>query len=628
MADIIQLLPDSVANQIAAGEVIQRPASVVKELMENSVDAGSTVISVYIREAGKNLVQVTDNGCGMSETDARLSAERHATSKIREASDLFAIKTMGFRGEALASIAAVAELEIQTKRSCDEVGTLIGIRGSDIVKQEPSACQSGSRFTVRNLFFNVPARRKFLKVNSTELKHIITEFQRIALANPQIEFSLSNEGTEILHLPPAGYRQRIIHTFGKNINQHLVEIKTETSVATIKGYIAKPEYAKKSTGEQFFFINSRFMRHPWMHKAVIKAYEKLIPPDTIPSYFIWFEADPASIDVNIHPTKTEIKFENEKAVWQILLASVREALGKFNLVPSIDFDTEGRIDIPLTRPGNEPSPPDIKIDPGYNPFDIEPGGKSRHSRQESLRSRIGNWEDLYSGFDSEKAVNTPEQAITAAGSADAISDAGNLRDKDLDTSGPALMQLKGRYILSPVKSGLMIIDQKRAHERILYEKLLKKIRTGSLVAQQQLYPVTMGLSPTDYQLLKELKPDLAAFGFDIRDFGRNTIIISGCPVETGVADPAEMIGDLLAAASSQDSSLSESKNERIAFNLARSSAINYGKQLNREEMQEIVDKLFACDIPSYSPDGKPVITIINHQEIEKKFGRPQSGNGP
>ncbi len=615
------MLPDSVANQIAAGEVIQRPASVVKELLENSVDAGSTEISVYIREAGKNLVQVIDNGCGMSETDARLSAERHATSKIREAGDLFAIKTMGFRGEALASIAAVAELEIQTRRSCDEVGTLIGIRGSGIVKQEPSACQSGSRFTVRNLFFNVPARRKFLKTNSTELKHIITEFQRVALANPQIEFSLRNEGTEILRLPPAGKRQRIIHTFGKNINQHLVEIKTETSVATVNGYIAKPGYAKKSHGEQFFFINNRFMRHPWMHKAVVKAYEKLIPPDAIPSYFIWFEADPASVDVNIHPTKTEIKFEDEKAVWQILMASVRETLGKFNLVPSIDFDTDGRIDIPLTRPGSEPSPPEIKIDHQYNPFDNVPGGQPRPAGQGKLRSRIGSWEDLYRGFESEKAVNGPDPAITAAGSPGSATGTDDPLEEGRDTAGPSLMQLKGRYILSPVKSGLMIIDQKRAHERILYEKLLRTIKRGSPVAQQQLYPVTIELSPTDYQLLKELEPDLAAFGFDIRDFGRNTILISGCPVEAGGADPAGMIVDLLAAAGSQDSSLSESRNESIALNLARSSAINYGKQLDREEMQEIVDKLFACDMPSYSPDGKPVISIINHDEIEKKFSR-------
>ncbi|MFP4367862.1 MAG: DNA mismatch repair endonuclease MutL, partial [Bacteroidales bacterium] len=335
MADIIQLLPDSVANQIAAGEVIQRPASVIKELVENSVDAGSSVIKVIVRDAGKNLVQVIDNGCGMSETDTRLACERHATSKIKSADDLFAIQTMGFRGEAMASIAAIAELEIQTRRHEDEVGSLLEIKGSRFIRQEPVACQAGSRITVKNLFFNVPARRKFLKTNSTELKHIINEFQRIALANPEIEFSLQNEGTGILHLPMANHRQRIIHAFGKNLNQQIVEIKTSTDLITVKGFIAKPEYAKKSPGEQFFFVNKRYMRHPYLHKAVMQAFDKMLQPDTLPSYFIYFEADPRSIDVNIHPTKTEIKFENEKAIWQILMASVREALGKFNLIPSI-----------------------------------------------------------------------------------------------------------------------------------------------------------------------------------------------------------------------------------------------------------------------------------------------------
>lgn len=620
MADVIQLLPDSVANQIAAGEVIQRPASVVKELMENSVDAGATNIRVLVREAGKNLVQVIDNGCGMSETDARLSAERHATSKIREAADLFAIRTMGFRGEALASIAAVAELEIQTRRPGDDVGILVEIRGSGFVRQEPSACQAGSRFTVRNLFYNVPARRKFLKTNSTEFKHIITEFQRIALANPQIGFSLNNEGTEILNLPAAGYRQRIIHTFGKNINQHLVELKTETSVVNVRGYIAKPGYAKKSPGEQFFFINNRFMRHPWMHKAVTRAFEKLIPADAIPSYFIWFEADPASVDVNIHPTKTEIKFEDEKAVWQILMASVREALGKYNLVPSIDFNTEGRIDIPAGRPSADTSPPEIRIDPDYNPFGRGSAGTSRQGSEGPLKSRVHNWEELYRGFEEGKTEHGQGSITISGGQSPGTGD--DRQGEESQSGLPVLLQLKGRFILSPVKSGLMIIDQKRAHERILYEKFMKIKKSGSVVAQQQLYPVTMELNASEYQLLKGLAPDLAGFGFDIRDFGRNTIVISGCPVDTGGTDPAAMIADLLAEAASSGDSISQNKRESIAFNLARSSAVNYGRHLTREEMQEIVDKLFACETPNYSPDGKPVVTIIDHNEIDRRFRRP------
>ncbi|MFO7922946.1 MAG: DNA mismatch repair endonuclease MutL [Bacteroidales bacterium] len=613
MSDIIQLLPDSVANQIAAGEVIQRPASVVKELTENSVDAGSTSIRIIVREAGKNLVQVIDNGSGMSETDARLSFERHATSKIRTADDLFAIKTMGFRGEALSSVAAIAEIEMQTRRREDETGTLVEIKGARFVRQEPVACRAGCTLSIKNLFFNVPARRKFLKKNSTELRHIINEFQRIALAHPEIEFSLQHGSTEILHLPPSHIRQRIMHVFGRNINQQLVEIKTRTSLVDITGFIAKPGYAKKSPGEQFFFTNKRFMRHPYFHKAVCQAYDKILPPDTLPSYFIYFDADPESVDVNIHPTKTEIKFENEQAIWQILMASIREALGKFNLVPSIDFNTDGMMEIPVKRHDKDPVPPEITVNPGYNPFEQESGSAAYKAGLGAGKSRYGNWEELYKNFESDKSPGNEQQAEKAVPGQDRT-------DEEFTTgSTPALLQLKNRYILSPVKSGFMIIDQKRAHERILYEKFMKTIRSGSIVAQQQLYPVNIEFSPSDYLLIKELSARLADFGFDIRDFGPRSILISGCPADMGHADPSSIIENLLSEYKTAGSEFKESPREKIARNLARSSAINYGKHLSREEMHEIIDRLFACEMPNYSPDGKTVIVIINNNEIDNKF---------
>jgi DNA mismatch repair protein MutL len=608
MADIIHLLPDSVANQIAAGEVIQRPASVVKELTENSIDAGSSMIKILVRDAGKNMVQVIDNGTGMSETDARLSFERHATSKIKNAGDLFSITTMGFRGEALASVAAIAEIEMQTRRNEDEVGTLIEIKGSKFIRQEAVACKPGCNLTIKNLFFNVPARRKFLKTNSTELRHIITEFQRIAIPHPEIGFSLQNDDTEILNLPVTNFRQRIMHVFGKNINQHLVEINTKTSLVNISGFIAKPAYAKRSAGEQFFFVNRRFMRHPYFHKAVTQAFDRILPPDTFPSYFIFFEVDPQSVDVNIHPTKTEIKFENEKAVWQILMASVREALGKFNLIPSIDFNTDGMIDVHIPRDGKEPVSPDIPVNQDYNPFTQ---GQAPPARIRSADSRFGDWQEVYRGFNSETGGRADDREKDIFSAPD--------QQENNMTVSPALLQIKNKYILSPVKSGLMVIDQKRAHERILYEKLMKTIRTGKIIAQQQLYPVSIELSPADYLLIREISVELSEFGFDIRDFGHNTILVSGCPVDTGHADPAGLVESLLSEYKSAGSDFSEGVREKIARNLARSSAVHYGKSLAREEMQEIIDKLFACETPNYSPDGKAIIAIIGSDELERKF---------
>ncbi len=605
MADTIRLLPESVANQIAAGEVIQRPASVVKELMENAVDAGATSVSVLAKDGGKTLIQVIDNGCGMSDTDARMCFERHATSKIREAGDLFAIRTLGFRGEAMASIAAVAQVILKTRREEDEIGTQIAISGSVVESQEPAACDKGSNFMVKNLYFNTPARRKFLKTNNAELNHIIHEFQRVALSNPQIEFSLGHNETEIYVLPAVNLKQRIIHLFGKSVNQNLTTIDTSTSLARITGFIGKPEFAKKKSGEQFFFINNRFMKHPYFHRSVMSAYEKLLPADYYPSYFIYLETDPASIDINIHPTKTEIKFEDEPAIFQILVAATREALGKFNLVPSIDFDTEQAIEIPAMRKNESFRVPQISYNTDYNPFEAERKGfESFASRTDN--NTLKNWEKLYQDtLPVEKSI--PDQETQ--------------RQLNLDgqISGSRFLQLKNKYILTAVKSGLMLIDQHHAHERILYEQYLHTLAHNHPVAQQTLFPETLELDPSDYLMTLELIDDLHALGFDVRDFGSNTVVLNGCPADLSNPAPRELLESILHEYKNKQTDIKVKARERLIMSLAAASAIRYGKSLSTAEMQELVDRLFACENPNYSPGGRPVISIIPLDEIDKKF---------
>ncbi|MDD2382524.1 MAG: DNA mismatch repair endonuclease MutL, partial [Mariniphaga sp.] len=538
MSDIIQLLPDSVANQIAAGEVIQRPASVVKELIENSLDAGANEIAIHIKDAGKTLIQVTDNGCGMSPTDARMAFERHATSKISSANDLFCIRTMGFRGEAMASIAAIADVEIRTKRTEDEVGTLIHIIGSVVKTQEPVACSNGTTIRVKNLFFNVPARRKFLKTNTTELRHIISEIQRVALPNPDIRFSLLHNQATLYDLGKNVIRRRITDIFGKGINQSLVPVMEETSLAHISGYIGQPKFAKKTMGEQFFFVNKRYMRHPYFHKAVMKAYEKLLPTDAFPSYFLFLEIDPAGIDINVHPTKTEIKFENEVAIWQVIHAAIKTSLGKHNVVPSIDFDQSGSIDIPVgKKDSSEVSFPEIRINPEYNPFETEKIQSVRipHSPA-NVKKNVSNWEDLYQG---SQLKLIPEKKSAERDRSEPLYESIEpvLRKKNL--------QLKQKYILTPVKSGLMIIDQKRAHERILFEKFMEVLQSESVASQQQLFPQTLELNAVDADLLKNILDDLLSMGFDIREFGKNTFIMNGVPGVLDVTSPKVIIEKLL-----------------------------------------------------------------------------------
>ncbi len=609
MSDIIRLLPDSVANQIAAGEVIQRPASVVKELMENALDAGSSRITVHVVNAGKTLIRVVDDGCGMSETDARLAFERHATSKIRKAEDLFSIRTMGFRGEALASIAAVAQVELKTKRKADDLGTHIVIAASTVESQEPVACSEGSNFAVKNLFYNIPARRKFLKTNTTELKHIVVEFQRIVLTHPGIAFTLRHNETDVYQLPAvSNLRQRIVNVFGKAINPHLIPIQTDTSVVNVHGFVGKPEFAKKTFGEQFFFTNGRFMKHPYFHRAISEAYMNILPQEAVPSYFIYFETDPEKIDINIHPTKTEIKFEDERSVWQILHASVKEALGKFNIVPSLDFDSPSPIEIPVARRGEEPTPPEVPVNPDFNPFEQEKNTRSS-SFQGDFRTRtqaeaLKQWEKMYEGLEQEP--RTGQQEIKH-------------EDGDVQAGGIPFLQFKQRYILFAVKSGLMIVNQKRAHERILFEAFLERLGSKDSTSQQQLFPVSVSLDPADLMVLEEIRPDIEKLGVSWEKEEDNTIRITGVPGSDVFADPAEMIRAFIVEYKISESDPTVNARERVARALAQATSISSGKTLTTEEMRDLTDRLFACKEPRYTPGGKPVFYILPLTDIEKQF---------
>ena len=601
MPDVIKLLPDSVANQIAAGEVIQRPASVVKELMENSVDAGCKNIRIIIRDSGKTLIQVIDDGAGMSETDARLSFERHATSKITTAQDLFAITTKGFRGEALASIAAVAMVELKTRREESDTGILIAINGSKVETQEPCSCPIGSSFSIKNLFFNIPARRKFLKSDNTELRHIINEFQKIALAHSNIRFSLFHNDSEIYNLLAGNIRQRIIAVFGKQINQELITLETETSLITIKGFVGKPENARRTYGEQFFFVNNRFMKHPYFHKAVVEAYQNILPVEAIPSYFIFMETEPATIDINIHPTKTEIKFEDERSIWQILMASVREALGRFNIVPSLDFENEALIDIPVRSSTDQiPEQPKIEINTQYNPFAADDRDNKKQGFVENFeRENTKNWEKLF--LTHRREDDNEEQS-----------------DK-IHESQRKFFQIKSKYIVCTVKSGLMLIDQKRAHERILYERFQECLSNNRAVSQVDMFPVTGELNPSDYYILKEIEEDLKLLGFKIQHSGKNKITISGLPSGSESSNPLELLEILLEDYKNTEVVPSAGAKDKVASAMAEASAIPYGKVLDISEMENLFDMLFACRSPNYSSKGKPVISIISLDEIDKRF---------
>lgn len=628
MSDVIQLLPDSVANQIAAGEVIQRPAAVVKELVENAIDAGATLVQIVIKDAGRTLIQVIDNGKGMSETDARLSFERHATSKIRQAGDLFALRTMGFRGEALASIAAIAQVELKTRRMEDEVGTAITLAASVVESQECVSCPAGSNFSVKNIFYNVPARRKFLKSNQVELSNILSEFERIALVNPEIAFELIHNDNELFNLPVSNFRQRIISLFGKSMNQQLLTVEVETSLVKISGYIGKPEASRKRNALQYFFVNGRYMRHPYFHKAVMQSYEQLIPVGEMPNYFINLTVDPASIDVNIHPTKTEIKFENEQPIWQILSAAVKEALGKFSAVPSIDFDMEGAPEIPVFHKGDSVKPPHTSFTPGYNPF--------KSSSAATYKRPDYDWNQLYSGFESAKDMprNSGEeeprifpskvnQSVVPDDSSEGISPSEPIASKMNDSAAPVAggqyLQVKGRYIITSVKSGVVLIDQYRAHVRILYDRYISHIRSGQGVSQRVLFPEMIHLSASQGAILAGIKSDLDALGFDLSDMGGGTYSINGVPGGIEGVDVVGLLNKMIETASEKGGDIKSDVHESIALTLAESAAIPYGQILSPLEMEQLADDLFASVMPGYTPDGRTTLTVFSAEELQKRF---------
>lgn len=621
MSDIIQLLPDSVANQIAAGEVIQRPASVVKELVENAIDAGATQIKVLIKDAGRTAIQVIDNGKGMSESDARLAFERHATSKIREAGDLFALNTMGFRGEALASIAAIAQVELRTREAGADIGTRIETAASRIGKQEPVACDQGANFLIKNLFYNVPARRKFLKSNATELRHILTEFQRIALAQPQVALSLYHNDQPLMNLATGNHRQRIAGILGRQVNQQLVPVNTEATVLNIHGFIGTPQGARKTAGDQYFFVNNRYMRHPYLHKAVMEAYANLIGSDQYPAYFLYFDVDPGDIDVNIHPTKTEIKFEDEKLVWKVLNAAVRESLGKHNIVPSIDFDTDNQLQIPVARGGDEIKTPQVHFNPDYNPFNTG----SSYQRKDPLPR---DWDQLYSGFESsdeafpaDEGPREPETIVLPSrGNAAPRQQELHPQQEDRPVQDATFFQLKNKYILTPVKSGLMVIDQRRAHERILYERFMARVQNRRSTTQQVLFTQTLSFGAEDAALVRDLQEELSAFGFDLVEEASRQFCLRGIPAEMEKTDHAQLIEELLEAYKTGEKNATDSLREGLAGIMARKARMHSGERLTPEAMTLLVGQLFQCSMPGFSPRGKTVFFIIDNEEFDKRFG--------
>ncbi|MET4139037.1 DNA mismatch repair endonuclease MutL [Pedobacter sp. UYP1] len=639
MSDIIQLLPESVANQIAAGEVVQRPASAVKELMENAIDAGANKIQLILKDAGKVLIQVIDNGCGMSVSDARMCFERHATSKVRKAEDLFAIRTMGFRGEAMASIAAIAQVEMKTRRYEDELGTLIEIEGATITKQEPVATPQGTSICIKNLFFNTPARRNFLKSNPAEMRHIIDEFQRVSLANPAISFSLHHDGMEIFRLPSSALKQRIVHLFGNNYNERLIPVEEDTTIINLKGFIGKPQFAKKTRGEQFFFVNNRFIRDNYLNHAINKAYEDLLSDDNFPFYVLFIDIDPAKIDVNVHPTKTEIKYLDEKSIYAIIHSAVKRSLGRFNISPTIDFDQETAFS-GMISPKNldEIIPPSISFNPDFNPFADEKSDKgSGSSGFRGTETGFGGKETGFSG------IETGFRSSNGSGHQPVAKNWGSLYEiskekpaeqvkMELPGNGPddkyapiqkQLMQLHNKYIISQIKSGLMLIDQQAAHERILYERFSINLEDRKGASQQSLFPQTVTLSPNDYELAKSLLDDIKSLGFEVREFGKNTLVIEGIPVDLGSnqINETQLFEHLIEGFKNSQQELKLDKRDALARSMAKNSAIKSGVVLGQQEMNMLIEQLFACKAPNFSISGRPVIQTMSLTEIDRKFDK-------
>ncbi len=630
MSDIIQLLPDAIASQIAAGEVIQRPASVVKELMENAIDAGADRIQLIIKESGKNLIQVIDNGCGMSETDARLCFERHATSKLRSADDLTHIRTMGFRGEAMATVAAISQVELKTRRHADELGTRVLMEGSALKSQEPCQTAAGTSIAVKNLFYNVPARRNFLKSNSVEMRHILDEFQRLALAHPDLFFSLHHNDSETYHLPPGNFRQRIVGVYGNSFNQRLVPVTEDTDILKVSGFVGKPEFAKKSRGDQFFFVNRRFIKSGYLHHAVMAAYEELLPKGVHPFYALFLTIDPSRIDVNVHPTKQEIKFDDEKLVYNYLKVAVRHALGQYSVTPTLDFEQGGTFSPTRYKPTTPQSFPTIESSATAKPRSGSSGSSSGSSGIEtgdSERRRAqhnqDNWQKMYEGLggESEAAPNFPEtgeeeEFITIESKiSSATADSPSLGFKD----DKLPYQIHARYIISPIASGYVLIDQQAAHERILYERYLQTLGQQQASSQGQLFAQTIELSAPDAVLLTEMLPQLRLLGFDIEEFGQNAFVINGLPAEVaGKQGEAEIIDHLLNQYREQ-LDLKLDTQEAVARAMARSAAVKRGQRLSDTEMQEIINQLFACENPRRSPSGRACFLTFTLDELERRF---------
>lgn len=596
MGDIITLLPDHVANQIAAGEVVQRPASVVKELMENAIDAGSTHVQLIIKEAGKVLIQVVDNGKGMSVNDARMAFERHATSKIKLASDLFALNTKGFRGEALASIAAVAHVEMLTKTVIDEVATQIKIAGSEIQEQKPIVAPQGTSIAVKNLFFNIPARRNFLKSNMVELRHIIDEFHRIAMAHPQIAFTFFQEGQELFDLPAANLRKRIIHIFGSKIDEKLVPVEESTSVSSVSGFVIKPNAAKKTRGQQFFFVNNRFIKSPFMHHAIMNAYEGLLFEGTVPGYFIFFNLDPKTLDINIHPTKTEVKFENEQSLYAILRSCVKHSLGMFNVSPTLDFERDPNLDTPYNQVNQNAGTPKLEVDSSFNPF------KNPDSRRFS-KPNESSWESLYVEVESQPVSNSLGSEFNDTSDYDTVK----------------VFQLMNRYVVSSIGSALLLIDQQRAHERILYEQFLKTITQKKTSSQQLLFPYTLELNSTQQAFLSDLEDVLVESGFIFERDSKETIIIKGIPSSSSEKEIPNIFENLFNSLESDLPADSFSHSDVLSKSLAKTLSIKRGLSMKPEEQQRLLDDLFACKETLLSPFNRQIFVTLTQEELDKKF---------
>ena len=608
MSDIIHLLPDNIANQIAAGEVIQRPASVVKELVENAVDAGAKHIQVNIKDAGRTLIQVIDDGKGMSETDARMAFERHATSKISTADDLFSLRTMGFRGEALASIVAVSQVELRTRLKGTELGTRLSFSGSELESVEADNCSEGSVFSVKNLFFNIPARRKFLKSNETEFRNIVNEFERIALVNPSVAMSLYHNDTEIFNLPESGLRQRVINVYGKTLNQKLLTIEAKSSLVEISGFVGRPDSVKKRGALQYLFVNGRFMKHPYFHKAIMQAYEHLIPVGEQPNYFVYFTLDPSTIDVNIHPTKTEIKFENEQPIWQILLAAVREALAKSSAIPTIDFENqEGSIDIPVYNPVKEIQTykaPQIQVNTNYNPFDTVSDKRPEF-----------DWTKLYNDFEDEKKDIYQSSDFIEVEDHKSGDQTLGLVCEDANLC----YQYKTRYIITSLKSGLVLVDQHRAHIRVLFDQYIINLKEQQGVSQQVLFPEIVEFTATEATVMPVLLDDMKFMGFDLSYLGNNSYAINGIPSRLENLDVVSVIHDMVARVIDIGCEVHDEVCEALALSLAKATAIPVGKKLSVEEMEHLIASLFSCSEYQLTPDGKKIVSKLTDEELENRF---------